>query len=165
MGHTLRTIPTGGHDTPDTGMGTGGATGRRQQAGGPHLSPSTKIRNRIAVETDGLHRLGAARFQALDQAVRALAKILGESADTFRTCFFVRRGGRWPPTPARRSHRGVRAGPETVLAEFDARASLLVSVQAISRQTRHEGESPPTASHAARIRGAPAGPGRSRRTR
>ena len=41
MGRTLRTIPTGGRDTPDTGMGTAGATGRRQQlliwAGGPHM--------------------------------------------------------------------------------------------------------------------------------
>jgi hypothetical protein len=42
MGHTLRTIPTGGRDTPDTGMGTAGATGRRQQlliwANGPHMN-------------------------------------------------------------------------------------------------------------------------------
>jgi hypothetical protein len=49
MGHTLRTIPTGGRDTPDTGMGTAGATGRRQQlliwAGGPRcdFQPPQKL--------------------------------------------------------------------------------------------------------------------------
>ena len=32
MERTLRTIPTGGRDTTDTGMDTVGATGRRQKA-------------------------------------------------------------------------------------------------------------------------------------